>query len=153
MQIYKYYVIDPWFTSISIGKQKVNAVFDTGNASYSYISCKKFPGIQRISIPVPEETLRYLNEQVCSMYGIDPLLSANMKELYKHVHGKIPESQYKEVMESLGFMFVQSGSGSLSIINLEIMSIELQVEGIPFPYRLVSTVHMYLILISIYFSQ
>lgn len=129
----KYYMVDPWFASVSVQGQKVNAVFDTGNASHSVISCKRFPSLKRIQIPVPERTIQYFNTDISPQYGIPPLVAINMKDLYKYLQGRIPQNKYIDVMESLGFIFTQSGNGSFSIVNLEIVSLEFQIEGVPFP--------------------
>lgn len=114
----------------------VRAIFDTGNESNSVLSCKRFPGIPRIPIRVDEATIRYFNDNVASMYDISYVEGdISMKDLYKICQGKIPNDQYIDVMKALGFKFVQGVSGSLSIINLEIASIEFHIGGVPFKFR------------------
>lgn len=124
----KYYIVDPWYTDISIQGKRVNAIFDTGNASNSFISCKRFPNLPRIQIPVPVETVQYFNKEISPLYNILPIQdNISMKDLYKHIQGKIPRDKYIDIMKSLGFVFIQGVSGSSHIINLEI-----SITGVPF---------------------
>lgn len=132
----KYYIVDPWFANVSIQGRSVKAVFDTGNASNSFISCKKFPTLERVQIPVSQEVITFFNSHIATKYQLSRIEHGiTMKDLYKHIRGKIPNDKYIDIMESLGFIFVQSGTGSRNVINLEIVSLEFHIEGIPFPLQ------------------
>lgn len=135
----KYYALDPWYSYASVNGKNIKVVFDTGNDSNSFIACKKFPELPRTPIPVPPDVMMRFNLKVAPKFRI-PTVEAgiSMKDLYKHIVGhnvqrRIPQDQYHTLMQSLGFVFTQTGGGGSHIINLEIASLSIDISGLPFP--------------------
>ncbi len=135
----KYYALDPWYSDASVNNRNIKVIFDTGNDSNSFIACKKFPELSRTPIPVSPDAMMRFNLNIAPKFRIPTIgAGASMKDLYKHIVGhniqrRVSLDQYHTLMQSLGFIFTQTGGGGQHIINLEIASISIDISGLPFP--------------------
>lgn len=125
-----YSIIDPWFSDSYLNGRSISVLFDTGNESNSYITCSRFPMLERIQIPVSDDTIEYFNTHLSSKYALDTIeRGVTMKSLYLDLKDRVSTID----MENMGYKYIETPLGHKSVINLEVVDIKIDVRGLRDP--------------------